>query len=67
MIIWFFEGITELFVEKIFKKYGYFTLKIITFGRYPQSNKDSDILCIALGIVSIAFSIKMIVILFNSF
>ena len=50
----------QIIVEVVFYGIGYGTLKILTFGKYPKSYKDSYMPCVATGIISLAVTFGII-------
>ena len=56
VIKWF---IIDAILEFVIYGYGYITLKIVTFGKYPRPNKDEG-RTIATGIISIIATLFLI-------
>ncbi len=55
--------IIDAFIEFFVYGYGYLTLKVITLGKYPKSGQDNDSLCIIVGLISIAVTFGLMMVL----
>ncbi|KGJ98565.1 hypothetical protein [Thalassotalea sp. ND16A] len=51
----------DAFVEFFLYGYGYVSLKIATFGKYPKPGRDNETLCIVTGLISVAVTIVLII------
>ena len=52
--------VIDVFIELFIHGYGYLTLKILTLGKYPKSNKNNDTLCVVSGLISFVVTIAII-------
>jgi len=57
LIKWIF---IDVFIEILIHGYGYITLKILTFGKYPKPNQNNDTLCVVSGLISFVVTIAII-------
>jgi hypothetical protein len=55
--------VIDLFIEIFVHGYGYITLKVFTFGKYPKAGEDNYTLCIISGLLSIAATIAVIIVI----
>jgi len=55
--------VIDLFIDIFVHGYGYVTLKILTVGKYPKADQDNDTLCIISGLLSIAATIAVIMVI----